>query len=288
MKFKILIALLCIAQSSFCQELPTNPKTGMISLNDSIEVIGKSQQEIKDLLSKWSYTLFDKSNIERVFKLSNSKQVENIVFNLVIGYPHTIEKGNDKFLNNGTFTYTKAKESKLFSGASVSPANGVVKFSLQYSISRSKIVYEITNIEFSNTGVYYGKFEDEKPPKDNKGIMSLNKKMWQDVKAEHFERIKILSSNLKEYLQNYNISNSPSGQVNYEAYQKIKNGMTLNEVKEILGSEGRELSNSSSQVDGKTVIQQTIVWYESESNKSKFITITFSNEKVISKTQTNL
>lgn len=288
MKWEATIILLLLVKFSFSQELPINPQTGIISIADSIDIKNKSQQEVKDLLSKWSYTLFDKSNIEKVFKLNNSKQVENIVFNLVMGYPHTIEKGSNQFLNNGTFTYTKAKEMKLFGGASVSPSNGVVKFSLSYSITSSKIIYEFTNLEFSNTGLYYGKFEDEKPPKDNKGIMSLNKKMWQDVKVEHLERVRTLSANLKQYLQNLLINNTSATPVNYDSYQKIKVGMTFNEVKIILGSEGKELSNSSSQVGGKTVIHQTIIWYESESNKSKYITLTFLDEKVTSRSQTNL
>ena len=46
------------------------------------------------------------------------------------------------------------------------------------------------------------------------------------------------------------------------------------------------MNNNSTQVNGKTVIQQTIIW--DDLDKSKSITVTFSNEAVVSKSQTNL
>ena len=53
-----------------------------------------------------------------------------------------------------------------------------------------------------------------------------------------------------------------------------------------LRDDGKELSNSSSQVNGKTVIQQTVIW--NDIDKTKSITVTFNDGKVQPKSQTNL
>jgi len=286
MKLHLLILTILYSCNLSAQGLPANPQTGLVSIQDSIELKNKTIQEVKDALSKWGNTLMDLDNLKTIFKLNNSKQVENIGINLPVGSVLTVEKGNNKFLINGSMGYGKAKEVRLFNAVSTNPANGVVKFSLSYTITAQKIIYEFTNLEFSNTGVYYGKFEDERPPKDNKGIMSLNKKMWQDVKAEHFDRIRTLSVNLKEYLSNLLPNNSNVSPVNYESYKKIKIGMTYDEVIKIFGDEGKELSNSSSQVNGKIVILQTVIWYDLD--KAKTISVSLSDGKVTGKSQSNL
>jgi hypothetical protein len=74
--------------------------------------------------------------------------------------------------------------------------------------------------------------------------------------------------------------------INYDSYKKITTGMTYNDVVKLLADDGKELSNSSTQVNGKTVIQQTIIW--NDLDKTKNITITFENSKVVSKSQNNL
>ena len=67
-----------IAGSLQSQDLPVNPNTGLVSIKDSIEVKNKSLQEVKDVLSKWAYTLIDEANLTKVYKLDNSKQTEKV------------------------------------------------------------------------------------------------------------------------------------------------------------------------------------------------------------------
>ena len=75
-----------------------------------------------------------------------------------------------------------------------------------------------------------------------------------------------------------------TGKMNKENYSKIENGMTVSEVKSILG-EGE--SNASSSVDlGSygSMNTEVITWQSGLS----VISITFSNGKVMSKAQTGL
>lgn len=74
--------------------------------------------------------------------------------------------------------------------------------------------------------------------------------------------------------------------ISYETYGKIKMNMLYPEVKKLLSGNGKELSSCSSKLNGKTVIQQTILW--SNSNQTKSISVSFSNGKAISKSQSNL
>lgn len=288
MKWRITIAFITLFKIAFTQDLPTNPQTGLVFINDSIEIKDKSLQEIKDVLSKWAYTLIDAENLNKVYKLDNSKQIEKVSINLPLWSVLTQDKGGNKFVTNGTVTYSKTKTKGLVPTATF----GAVKFDFSYTITSQKLIYEFTNLQYSHDMVSYGKYEAEKPPSDsyNKSLLfKMSKKEWNTVKGEYYNNLKILSGNLKEFatnlLQNNQVSTNQSP-INYESYKKITTGMAYNDVVKLLGSEGKELNNSSSQVNGKTVTQQTIIW--NDFDRSKSITIIFSNEKMISKSQSNL
>lgn len=292
MKGKILMLLILIGVNLFSQESPSNPETGLVFIKDSIEVKNKSLQEIKDFVSKWGNTLLDMENLKQVYKLSNSKQSENISINLPVGNPVlTQDKGGNRFLNNGMLIYNKTKTNGLNQYAPVI-ISGSVKFNFSYTITSQKLVYEFTDLEYSHDMSHYGKFEDEKPPQDYNNrslIFKMSKKEWTEVKSEYFDKLKILSNNLKEYSTTFLKSNQASAKqspISYESYKQIKTGMSYDDVVKLLHDEGKELSNNSTEVNGKAVTQQTIVW--NDLDKTKSITIIFNDEKVISKSQTNL
>ena len=292
MKFRTTLIFILLTRIVTAQDLPQNPKTGLVSIRDSINVKGKSLQEIKNILSGWGNTLMDETNLNTVFNLKNSKQTERIFISLPVENPVlTQDIGGNKFLVSGTLTYMKIKNSGLNQFAPV-VVNNASKFSFSYIITPHTLIYEFTNFEYSLDGVHYGKYEDEKPPQDlnNRSIVfKMGKKEWKELKIENFTYFTTLASNLKGYvstrLQNTHITSDQSP-VNYESYKKIKTGMTYDEVIKILGDEGKELSNGNTNINGKTVAQQTIVW--SDLDKTKNITITFADGKAVSKSQNNL
>ena len=288
MKWKIIITLITFATNVLGQELPTNPQTGLVSISDSIQLKDKSLPEVKDALQKWGNSLMDGDNLKRVFKLNNSNQMEIVTVGLPVGSILTIENGKNKFLINGTLIYSKGKSTAFTS----TYTQGGIKFNFSYTITTQKLIYEFSNLEYSPDFAHYGKSEDETPPKDNLNrslILKMGKKEWRNVREEYFNNLKVLCENLKEYVTNLLLSNLNStiqSPVNYESYKKIKIGMTYDEVINIFGDEGKELTNSSSQVNGITVIRQNIIWYDLD--KSKNITISFTDGKVSSKSQSNL
>lgn len=291
MKFRIYILSIFFAGNIFGQELPTNPATGLVFIKDSIEIKNKSLQEVKDIMSKWSYTLSDIENLKKVFKLDSKRQTENIYISLPLYSVLNQEKGNNKFQTNGNLTYNKFKTTGLNAAAALVVSGGI-KFSFIYTITANKLICEFTNLEYSHDGVHFRKFEDSKPPADNLNkslVFKMGKKEWTAVRAEYFDILKILATNLKEYTANLlkeNQSVENQSTINYESYKKITTGMGYEDVVKLLGDEGKELNNTSTQVNGKTVAQQTITW--TDLDKTKSITIIFNNGKVTSKAQTNL
>lgn len=291
MKLKICILAILITHSVFGQELPINPTTGLVFIKDSIEIKNKSLQEVKDVMSKWSYTLIDIENLKKVFKLDNKKQTENIYVSLPLYSVLNQEKGNNRFQTNGTLNYSKSKTTGLNATAPLVVSGGM-KFNFIYTITAKKLIFEFTSLEYSHDGVHFGKFEDSKPPADNLNrslVFKMGKKEWSAVRAEYFEYLKTLNVNLKECTTNLlkeNQTTENQSLINYESYKKINTDMNYEEVAKLLGDDGKELNNSSSQVNGKTVTQQTIVWQDLD--RAKSITVTFNNGKVQSKSQTNL
>lgn len=286
MKWKITLALLVFVTISLAQELPTNPQTGLVSIKDSIDIKNKSIQEIKEMMSKWSYTLIDKENLAKIYSLNNSKQTENIYVSLPLYSVLNQQSGNNKFQTNGTLTYNKVKTSGLNAVAPLVVSGGI-KYNFTYTITSKKLIYEFTNLEYSHDGLHFGKFEDSKPPADNLNrslIIKMGKKEWGAVKEEYFTYLKTLASNLKEY--STSILQETHSPISYESYKKISVGMTYNEVVKLLDDEGKEVSNSSTQLNGKLVSQQTIIW--NDLDKTKSITVSFVDGKVVSKAQSNL
>jgi len=75
-----------------------------------------------------------------------------------------------------------------------------------------------------------------------------------------------------------------AGKINKENYSKIENGMTVSEVKSILG-EGESNASSSVDLGSYGSINSEVITWQSGVN---VIVITFSNGEVMSKAQTGL
>lgn len=82
-------------------------------------------------------------------------------------------------------------------------------------------------------------------------------------------------------------SEASKNKVTLEKFNKIETGMTYNEVVEIIGEEGT-LSSESSFGEGTEFETNTKIYYWYAENRMSNVLITFSNDKVSSKTQTGL
>jgi len=157
MKCKIAIALLLFVKIGIAQDLPVNPATGLVSIIDSVDLKGKTVEHIKEAMTNWGHTLLDFDNLKQVYKLDDSKQTENIYINLPIGTILTQDRGNNTFFTNGSLSYVRTKTNG-FNAYAPSVGGGGVKFSLIYKVTSTRVIYEITNMEYSHDGVHYGRF----------------------------------------------------------------------------------------------------------------------------------
>jgi hypothetical protein len=194
------IALFC--SQAFCQDLPINPATGLVSITDSIDLKGRTVEQVKEAMTNWGHTLLDIDNLKQVYKLDDSKQTENIYINLPVGTILTQNRGNNTFFTNGSLSYVRTKTNGLNAYAP-SVGGGGVKFSLIYKVTPTRVVFEITNMEYSHDGVHYGKFESDKAPQNNYGASAFfgtSKKEWTRLRLEYFDYLKTLASYLKQYI----------------------------------------------------------------------------------------
>ena len=293
MKPIILILTLLTVISLKGQDLPVNTLTRLVSITDTIPLNNISVKEFKAILGKWQNYLNQKANLEKVFLLKSKDESLSLGFGSSL-FNSSAETQKDIYTNSGSLSYFGYKRDPVFKEAtSLNATNGKVTFNFIYSIKDGKFLYEFTNLEYGGYGTS-GKFEDDKPIKPfSVGVLAQNKKRWAAIKSEYFERFRILSEHLKNYISEYmvsikadSISASVKSSINYESYEKITPGMTLDEVRKILGNGGKELSSTTSLVNDKSILMQTIVWRDQGQVKS--ILISFTDNKVSSKSQTNL
>jgi hypothetical protein len=198
----ILLTGILMSLRMYSQDLPTNPLTGLISITDSVELKGKTVEQVKDAMTNWGHTLLDADNLRQVYNLDNSSQTENIYINLPIGTILTQERGNNMFFTNGSLSYMQTRTTGINKYAPAVGGGGV-KFSLIYKVTPAKVVFEITNMEYSHDGVHYGRFESDKAPQSNYGasvFFGTSKKDWTRLRLQYFDNLKILAAYLKQYL----------------------------------------------------------------------------------------
>jgi hypothetical protein len=296
----LLLFLSFIVNSLIAQDLPLNPATGLVSISQSIISKDVSQRDFKSILQKWQNYLSQKATVEKIFSVNAKNETLSLSINNYF-FHSSAEVQKDLFTNKIELKYTGYNRTPLFKEAtSLNATSGIVTFNIIYSYKGNQFNFEFTNFEYSGFGTG-GKFEDKKPFKPFAvGILAQNKKIWQAIKEEYYNRAMLLATNLNQYISQYSESvqtntksvnhsaTTTQSAITYDSYQKIKTGMSYNEVKSILTNEGKEISSNVLQSNGKPITYQTFVWYESESNKAKSIFISFTDDKVSSKSQTNL
>lgn len=204
--FKLVVLILFVFNyaGAIAQELPINPSTGLVVIKDSVMLSGASKNDFFKACSNWNQLIQQTDTLIRLFKLDAKE--ENITAGMILnsGDP---ERRRNEFIGHGNIIYNKIKRSP-FTGQPIgsSTKNGTVEYKIYYTITSTQVTYEITEFIFHAASDYslFGRFEDDKPSKSwSVGILSNNKKTWSEVKQDYFQRVLILSQNLKLYLQNY-------------------------------------------------------------------------------------
>ncbi len=68
-------------------------------------------------------------------------------------------------------------------------------------------------------------------------------------------------------------------------YDKVQNGMTLAEVQKVFGADGKEVTQSESEVMGQKMVMAVHTWQNPDFSNAS---VTFQNGKVAGKAQINL
>lgn len=188
---------------TYCQELPINPITRLVSITDSANLTDKTIEQVKAAITDWGHSLLDIDNVKDVFRLDNSRQTQTIGINLPVGTILTQDRGNGTFVARGTLTYSKTSTSGINRFVPTA-AFGGVKFSFVYKVTASRLIFEFTNMEYSHDMVHYGKFENDKAPSDNYGtsvFFGTSRKEWTRLRFEYFNNLKTLAEYLKQYIK---------------------------------------------------------------------------------------
>lgn len=289
MKFRILLVLgLLPSTLTICQILPTNPATGLVSIIDSIKVSDKvNTYEMQQIVRQWQKLVNDDAQLQKVFHYNTGE--EAAYFHCSPGY----RRGKDIFTDKGNLIYSGGK--KVLGQHVTDISNGKVDFSLNYEIRGKYVVFEFTDLVFTwrHDEQVRGRFEDAKTSRPFAvGITANNKKNWERIKMEYIDRFAVLMKNLKEYYGNYNtiilptMPNLPSG-VNYRNYELIKKDMTYEQVKAIIGEDGKEQSNLTQTLLNKEITTRVVSWSD-KNEPGKAIIATFRNAKLVIKQQQNL
>lgn len=289
MKIKIL-AILTLLPLKFLsgQDLPRNKITGLVAIMDSMQVSSEIKPyEMRQIVREWQKKVNDKTQLLKIFNYKTGEK--SAYFYCSPGF----ERGKDKFTDKGTLTYSGGK--KVLGQYMRDISCGEVSFSFNYEIRSGHIVFEFTDLLYTwaNSGQVKGRFEDEKTTKPFAvGITANNRKTWEYIKREYVDRFEMLMQDLKSYYNSYNppivpsTPQPPSG-VTYQNYELIKKDMTYEQVKAIIGADGKEMNNITQTLMGKEITTRVVGWYDA-TDQSKAIIVTFRNEKLAIKQQQNL
>lgn len=288
MKVKIL-AILTLLPLKFLlgQDLPRNRTTGLVAITDSLQVSnGVKPYEMRQIVRQWQKKVNDKAQLLKIFNYKTGEK--SAYFNCSPGF----ERGKDIFTDKGTLTYSGGK--KELGQYMPDISTGKVDFSFNYEIRDRFVVFEFTDLLYTwaNSGQVKGRFEDEKTAKPFAvGITANNRKTWEYIKREYVDRFTLLMQDLKGYYNSYNTSITttpppPSG-ITYQNYELIKKDMTYDQVKAIIGTDGKELNNITQTVMNKEINTLVIGWYD-PNDQGKAIIATFRNKKLVIKQQQNL
>ena len=238
---------------------------------------------MRQVVREWENKVNDKTQLLKIFNYKTGEKSAH--FYCSPGF----ERAKNKFTDKGNLAYSGGK---TVLGQQIPDIScGEVEFSLNYEIHGNYIVFEFTDLFYR--GKVSGRFEEERTVKPFAiGITANNKKTWEHIKREYFERFIMLIQDLKSYYNSYNpptITSAPpppSG-ITYQNYELIKKDMTYEQVKTIIGTDGKEMNNITQTLMGKEITTRVVGWYDA-TDQSKAIIVTFRNEKLVIKQQQNL
>jgi hypothetical protein len=168
LKFSFFGMLFFWSLSTMSQDLPINPSTGLVSLNNVVVLDGKTVKSLKETAELFVSSNSDPNAINANPKKINKEQKVP---------PFSAKKifDNDSsliydcmlnFLSNGPFE------------------NHLISFKISFYLKPGKVKYDISNFSHKNSGnlnnISGGKFENISPKK-------VNKKKWHNFKVSVIE-----------------------------------------------------------------------------------------------------
>lgn len=207
-KFFLAASLFLPAYNSFSQEnIPINPDTKMVSVNNVVHVKDTSVTKIKEIADKFIQSNSSTTAFGAVNKLTRKTKDKMPTFygrkvldqdsivtydiQMTIFYPHT--------------------SGGLLPTASSDMATDLFTFKLLIYIKKGRFKYDFTNITHSyQIGAYKGfsggKFENEKPEKTSK-LLSSDKSAWTEMKKDVIVQIRNIAREFEKSFSTTTINN---------------------------------------------------------------------------------
>ncbi len=173
--------------------IPTNPATGLVSVNNVISLPSKSVPQLKQTAQGFIATYSDMNAVlgrkqtqykkDKKIPLFSAKEILNQDSALTYDCLMLI------FISHGGL------------GLLTSTDNDYISFKISFYFKNSKVKYDITN--FSHTylgfkaGENGGKFENEKPD-DFKRMIGSGKKKWLEIKQKSIDQAKQIANVIEE------------------------------------------------------------------------------------------
>lgn len=177
-------------------DFPINPSSGLICICDSVKVGEKySTLSLRHLIFNWgNFTAF---NSERLFGYNSPDRKITLGFDPIYAYTKQIGKS----YKAGWLTYKAQKGGKI---DSQNKSNGGVRFNIVFGVSKDFIVFEITDLFYGGSNNEMAKFEDPKIlGPDGVHFLSEKQRPWDRIKKEFYDRLEIISRDLKRFLESH-------------------------------------------------------------------------------------
>ena len=191
--FLLFFLFFTVLKSSAQDTIPTNPATGLVSVNDVIVLQNKSVLQLKQIAESFIATYSDKSALLGQKQTQYKKDKKLPLFT-----------ANEILNQDSALTYDCQMKIFISHNSLGIPSTtdyDIISLKINFYFKTNKVKYDITN--FSHTYIGFkngengGKFENEKPD-DFKRMAGSGKKKWIEIKQKSIEQAKQIANVIEE------------------------------------------------------------------------------------------